>query len=204
MSLRDLLNKQKQQETEQKKQDSFKINFSGGKTVNPPDLTKTATERDGEDNSLASVFGSEPPSEKKALAPVGDETPSKTLPTAKDNSSPSSFSLEDINHESQPDSFDEGVVKKFRAALEMLKDHIDDKEIIGDAIKNVLGMLKEYDFLNQHLLPEDCGLMVRSLREGYNVVIQKKQTKQRKKSVKAQEVDKVLEELADFDVGEIG
>lgn len=192
MSLKDLLAKQEKtkmmakEEENKPKKNSFKLSFgnsSSAKVAEKDGEEETKVDDKGTDGSGASV----PLSSQRSLSAEASSSPS----------------LSDLNHESQPDKLQKETVIKFRTALDLLADNVEDKEIVGDCVRNVLGMLKEHEFLEKILKPEDCGMMIRGLREGYGVVIQKKQTKQRKKTASAAEVDKVLEDLADLDIGDL-
>lgn len=197
MSLKDLLDKQDNEKKDNKSNGSFKINFGGGKSSAPQ--TAAAGKGDG-DNPLAALFSGN--SGKESMDKNSNKSEVVGPPAASDEvkkKSPSP-SLSDLNHESQPENFNDKTVQQFKAGIQLLKDHIDDKDLITDAIRNVLGMLKAHDFLKGHLLPEDMGLMVRGLRNGYGTVIQKKQTKQRKRSASNEEVDKILDNLGDIDL----
>ncbi len=106
----------------------------------------------------------------------------------------------DFQSPDQPDQYTDVHVVEFKQSLDILKNSISNKELVSDALKNILTNLKKHTFLNDLLLPEDCGLMVASLRESYGVTIAKKQTKKTKRDTTAQDVDQVLDQLADVDI----
>lgn len=181
---------QKQAKVEEKKIDErkpFKLNL-GSKAARP-----TAPKVTGEEELNRSEPASPPDT-----AP--DPTP---LSNGQDNSSSPSLTdieLTGINHDSQPEKFNEKTVAQFKAAVKTVHEHVDDKGLIGDAIKNVLSMLEEHDFLKKIVQPQDIGMMVRGLRENYGVVIQKKQTRTTKRRAGAEEVEKIMADLSDIEI----
>ena len=106
----------------------------------------------------------------------------------------------DFQSSDQPDQYTDKHVEELKQALDILKNSIDNKELVADALKNIMTNLKRHTFLNDILLPEDCQLMVASLRESYGVTIAKKQTKKTKRDATTQDVDAVLDQLADVDI----
>jgi len=107
----------------------------------------------------------------------------------------------DFQSADQPDEYTDTHVAELKQALDILKGSMGgNKELVADALKNILISLKRHTFLSDILLPEDCGLMVAGLRESYGVTIAKKQTKQKKRDATAQDVDAVLDQLIDIDI----
>jgi len=106
----------------------------------------------------------------------------------------------DFQSADQPDQYTDVHVKELKQALDILKNSIDNKELVADALKNIMINLKKHTFLSDILLPEDCQLMVIGLRESYGVTIAKKQSKKSKRDATTQDVDQVLDQLADLDL----
>jgi len=106
----------------------------------------------------------------------------------------------DFQSADQPDQYTDIHVAEFKQALDILKRSIGHKELVADALKNIMVSLKKHSFLSDILLPEDCQLMVAGLRESYGVTIAKKQTKKKKRESNEQDVDAVLDQLADVDL----
>jgi hypothetical protein len=99
------------------------------------------------------------------------------------------------NHPSQPDALTEEAAKQFREALDVLKNSFDHKELVGNAIKHALNILKKHPQFRTILAPEDCQLMVRSLRASYGFAVTVKTEKKEKKQTKAKQVDEVTKLL---------
>lgn len=106
----------------------------------------------------------------------------------------------DFQSPDQPDQYTDAHIAELKQSLDILKNSIDNKELVADALKHIMISLKKHTFLNNILLPEDCQLMVAGLRESYGVTIAKKQTKKKKRDSTTQDVDEVLDQLADLDM----
>lgn len=120
------------------------------------------------------------------------EQPTSDVLTSGDLDAPEEFS-----HESQPDKLTEQEIKEFRETIEVLENNLDHKDLIGNAITNILKKLKAREQYRTLLLPEDCGLMVKALRESYGVAITIKKTKTASRGKKQQEVDNIVDDLLD-------
>lgn len=138
---------------------------------------------------------------------VASDPPSVQQPGATDSMQETvapTFSEKDAAKEyqsaDQPDQYTDVYVAELKQALDILKNSIDNKELVADALKNIMTNLKQHSFLSDILLPEDCQLMVAGLRESYGVTIAKKQTKKTKRDATAQDVDAVLDQLSDVDI----
>jgi len=131
---------------------------------------------------------------KKEAAAAVNKTPT---PTA---ASSLSISADEYNFDDQPEKYTRAQVQNLHNALQLIETHIGDKEIIGDAVKNVLQLLQETPELCEILRPENGGLMVRALRESYGVVIQKKSERKGKRAVKQAVTDDFLANLTEFDL----
>lgn len=101
----------------------------------------------------------------------------------------------EFSHESQPDKLTPKEVAEFRECIELLENNLDHKEIVGNAITNLLKKLNEREQYRELLLPEDCDTMVKALRESYGVAITIKSSKTKKKTAKAEELGKIEADL---------
>jgi len=156
-------------------------------------------------NSFAGIFDLSRAKEKKTvdLDPSLDQPETGVVDSLQELTTPSfseAESAKEFQSPDQPDVYTDIHVKDLQDALSILKNSIGNKELITDALKNIMLHLSQHTFLAKILLPEDCQLMTRSLRESYGVVIAKKQTKKTKKTASAAEVDEVMEGLADLDI----
>lgn len=106
----------------------------------------------------------------------------------------------EFSHESQPDSLTPEQVADFRESITVLENNLDHKELVGNAISNILNKLKENPNFRELLLPEDCGTMVKALRESYGVAVTKKTARVKTKSASAKEVDDIVDSLGDLDI----
>lgn len=109
-------------------------------------------------------------------------------------------SAKEFQSPDQPDEYNDEHVRELKQALSILEQSIDNKELVADALKNIMVNIKQHVFLKDILLPEDCQLMVRGLRESYGVTIAKKQKKRGKRDTNAKDVEAVMEQLADLDI----
>lgn len=113
--------------------------------------------------------------------------------------SPPVISAAEYNHESQTDGLTEAAEKEFRDSLSVLHNSFDHKELVAQAIKNVLDTLKKYPQFRAVLAPEDVQLMVRSLRQSYGFVVAEKVEKKEKKATKEKKTSEVLDALGGMD-----
>ncbi len=100
----------------------------------------------------------------------------------------------------QPDEYNKETVDKLKSSLDVLTNSIDNKELVGDALKKIIIDIKRHPFLADILHPEDCQLMVRALRENYGITIVKKQTRSAKKEATSKDVDEVMDMLGDMEI----
>lgn len=141
------------------------------------------------------IASASPPDEVQSETGAVDSMQEMTAPNFSETEAAKDFQSAD-----QPEDYTDKHVEELKQALEILTNSIDNKELVADALKNIMINVKRHVFLQDILLPEDCQLMVRSLRESYGVTIAKKQTKKKKKDTNAADVDEVLDQLADLDM----
>lgn len=136
-----------------------------------------------------------PPVEVQPEEGVADSLQETVTPSFSEAVSAKEFQSPD-----QPDEYNDEHVRELKQALSILEQSIDNKELVADALKNIMVNIKQHVFLKDILLPEDCQLMVRGLRESYGVTIAKKQKKKGKRETTAKDVEAVMEQLADLDI----
>ena len=100
----------------------------------------------------------------------------------------------------QPDKFNAAHVEALKTSISVLYNSIDNKELVTNALSHIMSHLKKHPFLVDIMLPEDCQMMVRGLQASYGVTIAKKQTKRKKRDAGRQDVDAVLDQIADLDI----
>jgi hypothetical protein len=98
----------------------------------------------------------------------------------------------------QIEEYPQETIDEILRAVNVLENSLTHKELIGDAIKQLVGKLQENPNLRDILAPECFGLMVRGLRENYGRVIATKQVKQQKVTERAKDANEMKEILADF------
>ena len=109
------------------------------------------------------------------------------------------ISADEYNFEDQPEKLQEAVVADVKKSLALLADNINNKELVGQAVKSVLSDLQKHDFLRDILQPEDLGLMVRGLRESYGRAVQQKTERKKKTTATNAAVDSILNDLANVE-----
>lgn len=102
-------------------------------------------------------------------------------------SSPTALHQETLRQELEnlPAGVDVDVYKDFIEAKNNLTQCLlDNKDMIGYALKRVMVDLKLHPELVEFLLPEDCGAMIRALRTSYGITLAIKEKKSRGKKKK--------------------
>jgi len=111
---------------------------------------------------------------------------------------PTSISAAEFNSPEQSDTINPEAIIELKQCMEILVSSFGQKELVSNAIRAVLIHVKKYPFLKDILLPEDCQLMVRALRESYGVAIVSKTTRAKKTSANQQDVTEAEDLLADL------
>lgn len=109
-------------------------------------------------------------------------------------------SSKEFQSEDQPDAFDQELVDKLKESLDILVNSMDNKELIGDALKQIMLSTKKHPFLADIMHPEDCQMMVRGLQESYGVTLAKKQVRGQKRAASSKDVEDIVDMLADVDI----
>jgi len=84
------------------------------------------------------------------------------------------------------EGFSEEVITGLNGQFKVLFDCLGDREIIGEALKNVLSHIKEHPEYNKILAPEHYGTMVQAMRETYGIAVEIKEKKVAKKGKSAE------------------
>ncbi len=145
---------------------------------------------------LGSKKTSCPPEVAGRTEPKPDvSNPSRTVPQEVPSSSVS-ISGDQFVHPEQPSSLSEKQVRAFKDAIAFMHSSLPHKEESPQAMRIVLRMIEEEPFLNELMLPEDCGAMVKVLKTSFGVEIAKKQTRSAK-TKKSEETQSELMEALD-------
>ena len=121
-------------------------------------------------------------------APVSliDAAQSLTLPT------------DSFNHPTQPSSFAMDQMVAIKNSIKVLADNIEDKNIVSDAIRNVLLTMMQNPETAELIEDGDIQMMTRGLRASYGQVLTVKQTRKKTTTAKSQRIDETLEKLKAF------
>jgi len=109
-------------------------------------------------------------------------------------------SAKQFQAEDQPEGYEQKQIDELKSSLDILVNSMDNKELVGDALKKIMLDLKRYPFLVNIMHPEDCNLMVRAVRESYGVTLAKKQDRSDKRKATSKEVEDTLELLGDMEI----
>ena len=101
-------------------------------------------------------------------------------------------------HPEQSDKYTEEEVERIQTSISILYENMEDKEIVAQAMRAVLTDIRKNQNLRELIKPEDCGMMVRHLREEYGVEVIKKAGKAKAKTESIQRQDDIMQELGDF------
>jgi len=169
---------------------------AAGETVNTPPV-------DAVSSAPFSFLGKEKkePSENIISPLVSDATPlDEPMQGISGGDFSEQKSAKEFQAPDQPDRYNEEIVGKLKDSLDILINSIDNKDLVGDALKQIMLNLKRYPFLIDVMHPEDCNLMVRAVRESYGVTLAKKQTRSTKRATTSKEVEDVLDILGDVEI----
>lgn len=127
---------------------------------------------------------------------AGDKETASKRPLVQDESpeTPAVISADEFIFESQPDKFSDEEVQDLREALDIVVNNIEHKDLVGDAMRNVMQMIAANPNLKDLMMPQDIGIMTRALRINYGVLIEKKT----ERSTKTSQAKKDVKEVADM------
>ncbi len=177
-----------------------------GESVVPPKTTQSPSALFsflGKEKKTSPDVSTQPesPAAANASLATGDITPpDTTMQGISGGSFSETKSAMEFQAKDQPDGYNAELVNGLKDSLDILINSIDNKELVGDALKRIMLDLKRYPFLVDIMHPEDCQLMVRAVRESYGVTLAKKQTRSTKKAATSKEVEDVLEILGDVEI----
>lgn len=129
-----------------------------------------------------------PPVPETPAAPASliDVSQSLTLPT------------DSFNHPSQPSNFALDQMTAIKNSIAVLAANIEDKNIVSDAIRNVLLTMMQNPETAELIEAGDIQMMTRGLRASHGAVLAVKQTRKKTTTAKAQRIDDTLEKLKSF------
>lgn len=125
------------------------------------------------------------------------------LPADATASPPKEITADEYRHETQPETFDQDVIDEVKASLEIIDDSLTegiDKTLINDAMSNVLKHMLDHPFLEDVISDEDCGLMVRALKETFGTLIAKKTAAKGKRAASAAEKQSALDDMTELGI----
>jgi len=196
-----LFNKKKEVAVTEPKKTGFSFKANGKDKTTSPEPAKVPETVDDE---VATLLGEATPQS------VEEITPEKAFNSIIDWEEDKAASKGEIQsqleapiefaHEDQPETYDNTVLGKIKESLALVKDNINDEQIVGDAIYNLMQQMKEEPALADMLEPEDYGIMSRGLRESYHIVVTVKETKAKSKTKSALKVDEVTALLGEIQV----
>ena len=107
---------------------------------------------------------------------------------------------DEFNDDSQIDAFTEEKVAQMRKGLIFLADQIDNKQEVGEILKNLMMMMHNTPELAEIMQPKDIGLMVRALQENYGRVIVKKNKRSEKRKKNEESLKEIEGLLGDISI----
>jgi len=96
------------------------------------------------------------------------------------------------------DGFSEKAIVELNDQFQMLFSCLGDRQVIGDALKNLLAHIKEHPEYRNILAPEHFGTMVQAMRETYGIAIDIKEKKIAKKGKNAEIEEAISAGLGDL------
>lgn len=123
-----------------------------------------------------------------------------TVPLSLETTAPpdTTDELKNFNHSQMGEGFTEDDIQGFKDALAVLHSVFDNPEMVMNASKNILRGLKDNPMFVKFLQPEDCGLMVRALRESTGIVASSKIAGKEKRASKSKSVDDLAAEIGEL------
>lgn len=167
-----------------------------------------------------SVFGKQPDPQTGNLAInqsavetkpalVSDETVSSMVPTSANGDivltgedivleTGEEQALKEFNHSQMTDLMMPADEEGFRQTVAILHNVFDNVELVMTATKNILRSLRDNPQFVKFLVPEDCGMMVRALRQSYGIVASSKTVKKETKAKKQDTIDDVAAQIGNL------
>lgn len=138
---------------------------------------------------------------KDAVAEMFPEGTSTDIDAPPEPGATTGMSVEDFTHPEQPEKYSEKQVETFKKALQFMRDSLEHPETVIQMMKQILKMIEDEGNLVEFLMPEDGGIMTRTLRKSYGIEIAKKDARSTKKAANQKQVNEVLDLLGDVDLG---
>lgn len=154
--------------------------------------------------AFAQQANTAPPVQAQASVPVNLQPtpPVPEIPAAPTSLIDASQSLtlptDSFNHPSQPSSFALDQMTAIKNSIAVLSANIEDKNIVSDAIRNVLLTMMQNPETAELIEAGDIQMMTRGLRASHGAVLTVKQTRKRTTTAKSQRIDETLEKLRSF------
>lgn len=118
------------------------------------------------------------PAPASAATPTGIKIPGVNAPSPQASLALSAnIDATQFQFASQTQGMSEASMDSFKENLELLRGSFENKEMIAQVIRRVLGDLDAHPEFEEIMAPQDFGLMVRFLRESYNVALVQKEVK---------------------------
>lgn len=119
-----------------------------------------------------------------------------TSPMDEEDEAPA-ISADGFTHPSQPDAYTPQQEERLVKALEIVRDSLPHKDMVGQAIVHTMQLLRDNKQLVGQLAHEDIALMVEALRVGYGNAVVVKETRTTKKAKNAELLGDVANLLSD-------
>lgn len=111
---------------------------------------------------------------------------------------PTLSDIEKFVFEEQPDQSTEEITQMFSGMIDELS--LATGEAVPKNVARCLKFIKEHAFLADILKPEAIGILVNGLRKSYGFIVQHKTATSKKKAVRAEKLDSVLDSLGGFTI----
>ena len=139
---------------------------------------------------------------QSALPTTENMEPTKDLVVAKPNQQMQNPTMADVSNyvfEEQPEESTLEITNKFDSLLESLV--IATGNDIPDLLAKNLEFIKEHAFLAEILKPESIGHLCNAMRKSYGHVVQAKNERTKKTSIRTKKENDVMDSLASIDFG---
>lgn len=147
----------------------------------------------------------EQPQEKAPTGWLGGRMPGGMAPPTAPAPVPTpASSIEETfsTHPSQPGAFAEDETAQFKGLFEKLKGSIGNAPVAGQILRRIMIDLQRNPSFTEFILPEDVGVVTKTLRETYGLAVQtKKSNKRGRKKPEAtfdgsvDDIDKMLKDM---------
>lgn len=129
----------------------------------------------------ASAGTAEAPAEKPKFQM---QVPGINKPVASTAGLAASIGAEQFQFASQTNGMTEATAEGFRETLDLLANCFADKDMVGTVLRRIMVDLDNHPEFEEIMHPQDCGMMVKALRESYGVALIRKETNAKTKKPK--------------------